>query len=213
MDYQTISLFAFIGYLLGSIPFGLLLTKFATGNDIRNSGSGNIGATNVLRSGKKGLAALTLLLDGAKAWLAVFLALQFTELRENAALGEFYPSIAASVAGMMALFGHMFPIWLKFKGGKGVASYFGMLLGLTPLVFGIAVLIWGSMFAIKRISSLAALTTVTFIPFWMFVHNDLIAAGFVAFCSLIIWIRHKENLGRLRRGEEKPFGKGKEKNG
>ena len=206
MDIISVILFSILGYSLGSIPFGLILTKLVTGADIRKTGSGNIGATNVLRSGKKGLAALTLLLDGAKAWLAVYLALQFTESHVDTVLQEIYPSIAASSAGVAALVGHMFPIWLKFKGGKGVACYFGMLLGLSAPAFGIAVLIWGSMFAIKRISSLAALTATFFIPFWAYIFMDITAAAFVALCSLLIWWRHKENIGRLIRREEKPFG-------
>lgn len=202
MNIIDIIIFSALGYLLGSIPFGLLLTKLATGKDIRQTGSGNIGATNVMRSGNKGLAAVTLLLDGAKAWLAVFIAMQFTELRAHDVLSEFYPSIAAFSAGLAALLGHIFPIWLKFKGGKGVACYFGMLLGLSAPVFGVAVLIWLSTFLLKRISSLAALLTCIFLPFWMFIFTDLTGALFIAFASIIILWRHKENISRLRKGEE-----------
>ncbi len=201
-----IPLFALLGYLLGSIPFGLILTKITTGKDIRDTGSGNIGATNVLRSGKKGLAALTLLLDGAKAWLAVYLAVQFSDIRVDNILREFYPSIAALSAGLGALLGHMYPVWLKFKGGKGVACYFGMILGLNWMVFLIAASIWATMFAIKRISSLAALTTIMFIPGWMFVFTDSIGTFFLLAASLLVAWRHRENIARLSKGEEKPFG-------
>lgn len=201
-----IPLFMLIGYLLGSIPFGLILTKLTSGKDIRETGSGNIGATNVLRSGSKGLAALTLLLDGAKAWLAVFIAVYYTDVRVDNILREIYPSFAALAAGLGALLGHMYPVWLKFKGGKGVACYFGMLLGLNWMLFLIATSIWLSMFAIKRISSLAALTTIMFIPGWTFVFADSIASLVVLIASLWVAWRHRENIGRLMKGEEKPFG-------
>ena len=202
MNINDIIIFSTIGYFLGSIPFGLLLTKLVTGKDIRESGSGNIGATNVLRSGKKGLAALTLFLDGAKAWAAVYLAMQFTELRSHDVLSEFYPSISAFAAGFTALLGHIFPIWLKFKGGKGVACYFGMLAGLSLPVFGVASLIWLSTFLLKRISSISALLTCFFIPFWMFIFTDLIGAGFIMLASILIFWRHRENIVRLRKSEE-----------
>lgn len=194
-----------VGYGLGSIPFGLLLTKLATGKDIRETGSGNIGATNVLRSGKKGLAALTLLLDAAKAWLAVYLAMHYVPMRVDPIMGETYPSLAAFASGFAALIGHIFPIWLKFRGGKGVASYFGMVLALSPMVFLIAASIWLVMFALKRISSLAALITMMFIPGWMFVFTDRIGLYFVLAASLIVVWRHQANLFRLIKGEEKPF--------
>ena len=119
---------------------------------------------------------------------------------------EVHPSVAAFSAGLAALVGHMYPLWLKFKGGKGVACYFGMLLGLTPMVFLIAASIWLTMFAAKRISSLAALLTITFVPGWMFVFTDSIGAYFALAASLLIAWRHRENISRLRQGEEKPFG-------
>ncbi len=206
MNPIEIIIFAALGYLLGSIPFGLILTKMTTGDDIRKTGSGNIGATNVLRSGKKGLAAATLLMDAAKAWLAVFIAMQFVVLRAEPILGEVYPSIAAFAAGLGAMIGHMYPVWLKFKGGKGVACYFGMLLGLSPMVFLIAGSIWLLMFALKRISSLAALLTITFVPGWMFVFTDAIGALFLLVASVLVAWRHRENFKRLTKGEEKPFG-------
>lgn len=203
---MEILFFTLLGYLLGSIPFGFLLTKYSTGEDIRESGSGNIGATNVLRSGKKTLAGLTLFLDGFKAWLAVFIALQFTEARANPALLEEYPSFAAFFAGLGALLGHVFPVWLKFKGGKGVATYFGMLLGLNGMVFLVAASIWLMMFGVKRISSLAALTTIALVPGWMIVFTDSLGGAFLFLASLLVAWRHHENIERLRQGEEQPFG-------
>jgi len=177
-----------------------------TGEDIRETGSGNIGATNVLRSGQKRAAILTLLFDMAKAWLAVYLVMCMSEARVNGQLGEVYPSIPAFIAGIAALLGHMYPIWLNFKGGKGVACYFGMILALSPFVFLIAASIWLLMFALKRISSVAALSTIMFVPGWMFVFTDSIGALFILLASLLIAWRHKENIMRLYQGEEKSFG-------
>src|SRR3954453_10756104 len=154
-----------IGYLLGSIPFGLVLTKFAGTQDLRSIGSGNIGATNVLRTGRKGLAAATLLCDMLKGTAAVLIA------------GTFGGAEAAMLAGLAAFLGHLFPVWLKFKGGKGVAVYIGVLLGLfwpAALVF---CLVWLASAPISRYSSLAGLVAAVVTPIflWWFDHPALAA--------------------------------------
>ena len=141
-----LALWALLGYLLGSVPFGMLLSRVMNLGDLRSIGSGNIGATNVLRTGNKTAALLTLLLDGGKAAVAVLLA--------RALAGE----DAAQLAGLMAFFGHCFPLWLRFKGGKGVATFFGLLLALNPLVGLACCATWLATFALWRISSLDAIT-------------------------------------------------------
>ncbi|WP_045838069.1 glycerol-3-phosphate 1-O-acyltransferase PlsY [Hyphomicrobium sp. 99] len=183
-----------IGYALGSIPFGLLLTRAAGLGDIRNIGSGNIGATNVLRTGNKRLAAATLLLDAAKGAVAVLIARHY--------LGE----APAMLAGLAAFIGHIFPVWLGFKGGKGVATYLGVLLALAwqcALVFAV---LWLTVAALTRISSLAAIVATIAAPIaaWFLGNADL--AAVVAVMSLIILIKHHANIGRLLAGEEPRIG-------
>src|SRR4051812_25901438 len=183
-----------VGYLFGSIPFGLLLTRFAGTQDLRSIGSGNIGATNVLRTGRKGLAAATLLCDMLKGTTAVLIA------------GTFGGAEAAMLAGLAAFLGHLFPVWLKFKGGKGVAVYIGVLLGLfwpAALVF---CLVWLATAAISRYSSLAGLVAsfVTPVFLWWFDHPAL-AALFVVLTLLVFWV-HRENIRRLRAGTEGKIG-------
>ena len=182
------------GYLFGSIPFGLLLTRMVGMDDIRNIGSGNIGATNVLRTGKKGLAASTLILDGAKAALAVLLARYL------------WGDIAAMIAGFFAFIGHIFPIWLGFRGGKGVASMIGALLALSwPVGLGFCA-IWLITAFIKRQSSLAALAGAALAPIlaWFFAGNAL-ALTSLALAILLFW-RHHENIRRLLDGSEPKIG-------
>jgi len=183
-------LVAVAGYLLGSIPFGLVLTRVAGLGDIRKIGSGNIGATNVLRTGNKGLAAATLLLDAGKGAVAVLIA------------GYFLGPDAAIMAGGGAFLGHLFPVWLKFRGGKGVATTLGILLAIAWQVGLIACAVWLIVALLLRYSSLAALIGVAAAPVaaW-FVASRQIAA-FALFLAAVVWIRHHENIGRLLKGQE-----------
>jgi glycerol-3-phosphate acyltransferase PlsY len=183
-----------IGYLLGSIPFGLLLTKLAGGPDIRSIGSGNIGATNVLRTGNKKLAAATLIGDMLKGTAAVLLARHF--ISPDAAL----------VAGLGAFLGHLFPVWLGFKGGKGVATYIGVLLGLAwpfALLFG---LIWLGMAALFRYSSLAALTASAATPIALWVKGQPNTAALFLLLTLMLWVMHRANIARLLNRTEGKIG-------
>ena len=174
-----------LGYLLGSIPFGVILTRMAGFGDIRAIGSGNIGATNVLRTGNKALAAATLLGDGLKGTAAVLLA------------GAWLGPTAALVAGFGAFIGHVFPVWLGFRGGKGVATYLGVLAGLAwPVAIGFA-LVWIAMAAIFRMSSLAALTASLLTPFVLFVTGQHAIALLYVLLTLLLWVRHAENIRRL----------------
>ena len=182
------------GYLLGSIPFGLLLTKLAGYGDVRDIGSGNIGATNVLRTGSKVLAAATLLLDALKGTAAVLLAAYFAG--RNAALA----------AGLGAFLGHTFPVWLRFKGGKGVATYIGVLLGITWPIALAFIGIWVAMAAIFRISSLSALTASLATPLVLLAMGMRAEAILFAALSLILWFTHRSNIGRLLTGTEPKIG-------
>jgi len=179
-----------LAYLLGSIPFGLLLTRLAGLGDIRKIGSGNIGATNVLRTGRRGLAALTLLLDFGKGLAAVLLA------------GSFGPDMAI-FAGFGVLLGHMFPVWLGFKGGKGVATAGGVLLALNWQVGLGALVAWIVVAAVFRYSSLAALAAgvvATPSAYWLTGRIDL--TEIVGLIALLVILRHRTNIARLLRGEE-----------
>ena len=190
---------AVAGYLLGSIPFGLLLTRAAGLGDIRQIGSGNIGATNVLRTGNKGLAAATLLLDTLKGTAAVWL-VQF------GAFGPVSGPALPFVAGFAALLGHVFPVWLGFKGGKGVATYIGMLLGLFWPFAAIFCGIWVLVAIAMRISSVAALVAVVASPFaiWAIGWPE-IAILLLTPSLLLIW-KHETNIRRLLKGEEPRIG-------
>ena len=183
-----------IGYLLGSIPFGLVLTRLAGTQDLRSIGSGNIGATNVLRTGRKGLAAATLLLDMLKGTAAVVIS------------GYFGGPDAAMLAGLGAFLGHIFPVWLKFKGGKGVAVYIGILLGLFwPAAIAFCV-IWLAVGFASRYSSLSALiaSVVTPLLLWWFGH--LVLAALFAVLTLLLFYMHRENIKRLMAGTEGRIG-------
>jgi glycerol-3-phosphate acyltransferase PlsY len=183
-----------LGYLLGSIPFGLLLTRIAGTQDLRTIGSGNIGATNVLRTGRKGLAALTLLGDALKGTAAVVIA------------GYFGGPNAAMLAGLGAFLGHLFPVWLKFRGGKGVAVYIGILLGLFWPGAIFFCLVWLATAFALRYSSLSALVAslLTPIMLWAFGHTAL--AMLFAILSLLLIYMHRENIKRLQAGTESRIG-------
>lgn len=186
-----------LGYLIGSPPFGLLLTRFAGGGDIRKVGSGNIGATNVLRSGRKWLAALTLLLDLLKGFAAVQIA---RALFVGEASGDYWTIGVAAAAG--AVIGHCFPLFLKFRGGKGVATYGGVCFGLAwPLGIVYAVT-WIGMLLLTRISSMGAIAAAVVMPFAAYLLGIEEAAWLFIFLSLLILFRHRENIRALRRGEE-----------
>ncbi|RWP91926.1 MAG: glycerol-3-phosphate 1-O-acyltransferase PlsY [Mesorhizobium sp.] len=192
MIYSLIPALVF-GYLLGSIPFGLLLTRAAGLGDVRKIGSGNIGATNVLRTGNKGLAAATLLLDALKGTVAVLIA------------GHFAPDLAIW-AGLGAFLGHLFPVWLGFKGGKGVATYLGVLIGLAwqvALIFAVAWLVMAFLF---RYSSLAALTAAVIVPIALYVLSTPQNAALFVVMSIIVFIKHRENISRLLAGTEGKIG-------
>ncbi|TPM37090.1 glycerol-3-phosphate 1-O-acyltransferase PlsY [Mesorhizobium sp. B2-3-4] len=192
MTYGLILALVF-GYLLGSIPFGLLLTRAAGLGDVRKIGSGNIGATNVLRTGNKGLAAATLLLDALKGTAAVLIA------------GHFAPETAVW-AGLGAFLGHLFPAWLGFKGGKGVATYLGVLIGLAWQVALIFAVVWLVMAFVFRFSSLAALTAAVIVPIALyFMSTPQIAVLFVVM-SIIVFIKHRANISRLMAGTEGKIG-------
>lgn len=193
-------LVAVVGYLLGSIPFGLLLTRWAGLGDVRSIGSGNIGATNVLRTGRKGLAAATLLLDALKGTAAVLFGFWFTGLE------------GALIGGLAAFVGHILPVWLGFKGGKGIATYIGVLLGLAIVVsYGWALLavfaaVWLAMAFAFRYSSLAALTAVVAVPIVAYIIGPPQTALAIALMSLIAIFKHRPNIRRLVRGEEPRIG-------
>ncbi len=182
------------GYLLGSIPFGLLLTRMAGLGDVRRIGSGNIGATNVLRTGRKGLAAATLLLDGGKGAAAVLIA-------------QTWGPDMALVAAFGAVVGHLFPVWLGFKGGKGVATTLGVLLALSPAIGSLCCLAWLVVAFLFRYSSLAALASIGAAPLlsW-FLLGDLQMVQLTAVLAALVWIRHHENIRRLLKGEESKIG-------
>jgi acyl phosphate:glycerol-3-phosphate acyltransferase len=183
-----------IGYLLGSIPFGLILTKLAGTQDLRTIGSGNIGATNVLRTGNKGLAAATLIGDMLKGTIAVLVARYL------------WGPNAAMLAALGAFLGHLFPIWLKFKGGKGVATYIGVLLGLLWHAAAIFGLIWIATAFTTRYSSLSALVAAFVTPLflWWFGHYNL--ASLFAVLTLLLFWTHRENIKRLQAGTEGKIG-------
>lgn len=184
-------------YLIGSIPFGLILTKFSGLGDIRAIGSGNIGATNVLRTGNKALALLTLILDSGKGAFAVIVGTAC------------FPQAPGIFIGLFAIIGHCFPIWLKFKGGKGVSTALGTFLAAVPYTGVAAGLIWIAMLAIMRISSLAALTAAAAAPVITFFIYGAQPATYVLGISLLVAYRHKANIERLLKGEEPKVGKKK----
>ncbi len=193
--FVLLCLSALVGYVFGSIPFGLILTKLAGLGDVREIGSGNIGATNVLRTGKKPLAALTLLADILKGLIPTLLVTTYFELIPY-----------GLIAGFMALIGHMFPVWLKFKGGKGVATYIGVAFGFfwpSGLCFILAWLVVAFLF---RYSSLSALVACLVTPFVTFFLTEEIIATTLFVMSILVLIRHRSNIERLIAGEEDKIG-------
>ena len=193
-DTSTIIGVLVLAYLLGSIPFGLLFSRMGGLGDIRETGSGNIGATNVLRSGNKLLAALTLLTDAAKGSVATFIALDLVG----------FP--AAYWVGLAALLGHIFPVWLGFKGGKGVAVFIGTGIVLSPLP-GLSMLsVWLLVALIFRRSSLAALVATLSVPLYMAVLGEIYGALVVGVQVGVIYWAHRDNISRLRKGQEPRIG-------
>lgn len=191
----ALAIWALAGYLLGSIPFGVLVSRAFGLGDLRNIGSGNIGATNVLRTGNKVAAVLTLVLDGGKGAAAVLIA------RALAA------EDAIQIAGLAAFLGHCFPIWLRFKGGKGVATFLGLLLAyFLPLGLA-ACATWLVTALILRISSLAALVAATLAPVWAAILGQDIAIAMMMALGVLIFIRHRPNIERLIAGDEPKIGK------
>jgi glycerol-3-phosphate acyltransferase PlsY len=192
MTRETILAVA-LGYLLGSIPFGLVLTMLAGKGDVRSIGSGNIGATNVLRTGSKPLAALTLVLDCLKATAAILLAQRL-----------FGPATGpAAAAG--ALIGHLYPIWLKFRGGKGVATFLGILIALLPIAAAVYAAVWLLLLLTIRISSVAGMTAAVSAPVTAAILHSSLLPMLLGFALLVLW-KHRENILRLRKGTEPRIG-------
>jgi glycerol-3-phosphate acyltransferase PlsY len=179
-----------LGYLLGSVPWGLLLTRAAGAGDVRSIGSGNIGATNVLRTGRRGLAAATLLLDLLKGFLPVWAAWSWTG-----------PDTAVA-AGAGAVIGHCFPLWLGFKGGKGVATAGGVVLALTPLVVVPALAVFAAAFALTRYVSLGSILAALVVPVAAYLWGHVQAAELYVLLALLVILQHRANIGRLLAGKE-----------
>jgi acyl phosphate:glycerol-3-phosphate acyltransferase len=193
IPFTTVLAAMAFGYLLGSIPFGLLLTRAAGLGDVRKIGSGNIGATNVLRTGNKGLAAATLALDMLKGTLAVWLAAR-------------YGAEAGLFAGLGAFLGHLFPVWLGFKGGKGVATFLGVLLGLSWKLALLFAVVWIAMAFVFRYSSLSALTAALVTCIGLFLQSYWLIAWVIGLMTLAIFIKHRPNIERLTAGTESRIG-------
>jgi len=203
---------AAIGYLLGSVPFGLLITRAAGLGDVRKIGSGNIGATNVLRTGRRELAALTLVMDAAKGAVAILIARAFI-------IGAPVPTIESDgglilcIAGAAAFLGHIFPVWLGFKGGKGVAVFIGILLALSWPVGLIFCGVWLLIAFAQKYSSLAALTAAATSPIFAYVFDGLRLAATAAVLAVLLFIMHRANIMRLMNNTEPRIGSGKKQKG
>jgi glycerol-3-phosphate acyltransferase PlsY len=196
------------GYLLGSIPFGVIATRLGGLGDIRKVGSGNIGATNVLRTGRKDLALITLIGDGGKGLVAVLIAWALVEGLDHDVAG-----LSAALAGGAAFTGHLYPVWLKFKGGKGVATFLGVLLAVSLPGGLLACATWVIMAFLLRISSLAALTAAALAPIYVLLldPSPLTKVWLAIFMAVLIFIRHQANIRRLLKGEEPRIGADKSK--
>jgi glycerol-3-phosphate acyltransferase PlsY len=207
MNYPTPIAVAAVSYLFGSIPFGYLLVRLFQGIDVRSIGSGNIGATNVARTGGKGLAIATLVLDALKGWLPVFLVLTIPGIPASSPAQL---HTLAALAALFAVIGHMFPVWLGFKGGKGVATGLGVFLALAPKAVLIALLLFAVVVALTRYVSLASVLAAAAFPvalWWL--DRDSFPTPALAMCSaaaLLVIIRHHQNIGRLLAGTESRFG-------
>jgi acyl phosphate:glycerol-3-phosphate acyltransferase len=193
-SFETLAIAFGVGYLLGSIPFGLLFTRAAGLGDVRRIGSGNIGATNVLRTGRKGIAAATLLFDTAKGAAAVLIA------------DHYFGQGPAILAGLGAFLGHVFPVWLKFKGGKGVATYLGVLLAIVWQAAAVFAAVWLAVAAATRISSLAAIIATIAAPIAVYAWGSREFAVVATLISVIVLIKHRGNICRLMTGEEPRIG-------
>jgi glycerol-3-phosphate acyltransferase PlsY len=199
--FPLLAIVAVLSYLLGSIPFGVVMARLFGLGDLRKIGSGNIGATNVLRTGNKLAAALTLILDAGKGGLAV--------LAARAALGE----DAAQIAGLFAFLGHLFPVFLRFRGGKGVATFIGTVLALNPLLGLATCATWLAVAALTRISAAGALGAAALTPLWAWLMGYPQAVGLLIVLALLIFIRHGENIRRIADGTESRFGQKTERKG
>ena len=188
-----------VGYLIGSIPFGVILTRLAGAGDLRTIGSGNIGATNVLRTGHKGLAALTLLLDALKGTAAVFVGYKI-----GAAGGV--AILASLLAGLAAFVGHTFPVWLRFRGGKGVATYIGVLLGVSWAASLVFCAVWLAVAFLTRYSSLSALIAAVAVPAALLLSGDTPVGLLTVLLSALLIYKHRTNIRRLAAGEEPKIG-------
>jgi glycerol-3-phosphate acyltransferase PlsY len=183
-----------VGYLFGSIPFGLLVTRFAGTADIRAMGSGNIGATNVLRTGRKGLAAATLIGDMLKGTAAVLL------------MDKLDGTDAAMVAGLGAVIGHVFPVWLRFKGGKGIATYIGVLIAIAWPLAAVFSVIWAAIAVLTRYSSLAGLVATAFMPPLLLYYVSSKSALLFLVLTILVFVTHRANIARLLAGSERKIG-------
>lgn len=195
---DTLILTAVLAYLLGSVPFGVLVTRMLGLGDLRSIGSGNIGATNVLRTGSKGAALATLLLDGGKGALAVGLARAVVEAED-----------AAQLAGLAAFLGHLYPAWLNFRGGKGVATFLGLMLALDWRVGLACCATWAVAVALSRISSVGALVAAALSPLWLFPFGQGRMLLLTMVLTVLIYIRHTANLARIKAGTEPKIGRKK----
>lgn len=207
MDYPTLIAVAVGSYLFGSIPFGYILVRVFQGIDVRSIGSGNIGATNVARTGGKGLAIATLLLDALKGWLPVFLVLTLPDI-PNSGPAELHTM--ATLAALGAVIGHMFPVWLGFKGGKGVATGLGVFLALAPKAVLVCLVLFVAVVAFTRYVSLGSILAAATFPaaLWWLDRNSFPAPALLmcAAVALLVIIRHHQNIGRLLAGTESRFG-------
>ena len=193
--YYYLGLLFLLSYLMGSIPFGLIFAWIAGAGDVRKLGSGNIGATNVLRTGKRWAAAATLFCDAAKGYIPVVLASEYFGI-------QIFPVVAA----LGAFFGHLFPIWLKFKGGKGVATFIGIALAFSVPIALLICASWMVMARASRYSSLAALFAAALAPVYFLFHGDTLWAALMALLAVLIFISHRANIARLISGAEPQIG-------